>query len=495
MLANGAVVDSGAADAARRAGPRRRRSSPPASPSCAARCSPTTPWRRASAAKYRLKNTVGYSLNALLDHAEPHRILDHLLIGSEGTLAFIAEAVLRTLPSYPHRATGVLYFPGVHAAAAAIEPLRGSGARALELMDGASLAAVAGHPGAPAELAEVTAARAGGRGAAGRVPPRPARRSRRRAPRGRTRAFAGLDLLAAPGLTEDPLRQARLWTIRKGLYPSVGAVRRRGTAVIIEDVAFPVPRLADAVIELQALFAGHGYDEAIVFGHAKDGNLHFVLTPDFDVPAEVARYERFMGGLADLVVRRFDGSLKAEHGTGRNMAPFVEAEWGGAAYAADAASSRRCSTRDGLLAPGVLLDDDPRAHLARPQAAARGRGGGRPLHRVRLLRATLPEPAADHHAAPAHRAPPGNGPARIAGAARCACRARQRFPAYDVEATCAADGLCATVCPVAINTGDSRQAAPGRAASARVQQPGRSGSLVISACWRPCWPRASSWDT
>ena len=117
------------------------------------------------------------------------------------------------------------------------------------------------------------------------------------------------------------------------MFPSVGAMRRTGTTVIIEDVAFPVPRLAEATLDLQRLLAEHGYPEAIIFGHALEGNLHFVFTQDFNDAAEVERYRGFMDALCHLVVDRYDGSLKAEHGTGRNIAPFVELEWGADAYA------------------------------------------------------------------------------------------------------------------------------------------------------------------
>jgi D-lactate dehydrogenase len=119
-----------------------------------------------------------------------------------------------------------------------------------------------------------------------------------------------------------------LWNVRKGTFPAVGAMRRTGTTVIIEDVAFPIAALADATLDLQALLRHHGYHEAIIFGHALEGNLHFVFTQDFGDQAEVDRYARFMDDVCDLVVEKYDGSLKAEHGTGRNMAPFVELEWG-----------------------------------------------------------------------------------------------------------------------------------------------------------------------
>ena len=63
-----------------------------------------------------------------------------------------------------------------------------------------------------------------------------------------------------------------------------------------------------------------------------------------------------------MVVGKYDGSLKAEHGTGRNMAPFVEAEWGGAAFEI-MVRVKSLVDPDGLLNPGVLVNHDPDAHI------------------------------------------------------------------------------------------------------------------------------------
>ena len=166
VLPDGTVVDS-ATRTPRSASPPRRRRSPGVSWSCGTGSSPTPPSCDRIRAKYRMKNTMGYSLNAFLDHATPVAILSHLMIGSEGTLGFIAEAVLRTVPDYPLKHTGLLFFPDVPAACSAIAPLRESGARTLELMDRASLAAVEGRPAFPSASPRLPADR--GR-AAGRVP-------------------------------------------------------------------------------------------------------------------------------------------------------------------------------------------------------------------------------------------------------------------------------------------------------------------------------------
>ena len=200
---------------------------------------------------------------------------------------------------------------------------------AVELADRAALRSVEGKPGLPEGIAKL-----GPEGAALLV---------------ETRAANG-DVLAAQIATiaqalsatptyepihfsTDPVECTRFWNVRKGMFPSVGAMRTVGTTVIIEDVAFPVPRLAEATLELQELLRTHGYPDAIIFGHALEGNLHFVFTQDFNAAAEVERYRRFMDAFCRMVVEKYDGSLKAEHGTGRNIAPFVELEWGAEAYA------------------------------------------------------------------------------------------------------------------------------------------------------------------
>ena len=176
-------------------------------------------------------------------------------------------------------------------------------------------------------------------------------------------AAAGLQLLSPAILTRDPAVQAQLWKIRKGMFPSVGAVRASGTTAIIEDVAFPVARLADAAVDLRVVLDQHGYADAIIFGHAKDGNLHFVITQGFTHAAEVLRYRNFMDDVVRLVVEKYDGALKAEHGTGRNMAPFVETEWGGEAYAI-MQQIKALADPHGLLNPGVILNADPEAHVS-----------------------------------------------------------------------------------------------------------------------------------
>lgn len=400
-------------------------------------------------AKYRMKNTTGYSLNAFLDFDRPVDIFSHLLIGAEGTLAFIAEAVLDTVPDLPVKYTGLLLFPGIHAACAAIAPLRGAGAAALELMDRASLRSVESKPGIPEEIQQLPEGAAAllvefqtaDKGA-----------SMENAARAQA-AVAGLDLLRAPMFTGDPFEQERLWHIRKGLFPSVGAVRASGTTVIIEDVAFPVERLADAAVDLTRLFKKHGYANAIIFGHAKDGNLHFVITQGFNTQREVEQYRAFIDDVVRLVVDKYHGALKAEHGAGRNMAPFVETEWGPEAYAI-MRQLKALADPEGLLNPGVILNPDPQVHLAN-------------LKKFPVVEPEIDKciecgycepkcPSRDLTLTPRQRIVVRREMQRMkdSGADTSAAYAAldRDFP-YMALDTCAVDGLCATACPVDIDTG------------------------------------------
>jgi D-lactate dehydrogenase len=248
-------------------------------------------------------------------------------------------------------------------------------------------------------------------------------------------------------------------------------MRETGTTVIIEDVAFPVPRLADATLDLQRLLRAHGYDRAIIFGHALEGNLHFVFTQDFGDDAAIERYRGFMDALCRMVVEKYDGSLKAEHGTGRNIAPFVELEWGGEAVALMRAIKRLFDPR-GLLNPGVILNDDPEAHLkdlkplpaadplvdkciecgfCEPKCPSRGLTLS-PRQRIVGWRAIA---ALERDPAPA-------------SAARAATM-RGLYDYHGID-TCAACGLCATACPVGIETGVLIKALRGRRAGATARR-------------------------
>ncbi|MGN7821451.1 FAD-binding and (Fe-S)-binding domain-containing protein [Chitinophaga sp. 22536] len=398
--------------------------------------------------KYQTKNTVGYALNAFIDYHHPLDIMAHLLIGAEGTLAFIAEAVMDTVPDYAYKSTALLYFPTIYAACQAIVPLTNAGALMVELMDRASLRAVEDMDGMPAivktlpetaaalliEFQEETQAALDAR------------------VNGFMASATSLDMSEPPVFTTNPAEQAFFWKVRKGLFPAVGAVRASGTTVILEDIAFPVAKLGDAILDLQKLFVQYNYLNAIIFGHAKDGNIHFVVTQSFNTPDEVTRYELFMQDVVALVVNKYDGTLKAEHGTGRNMAPFVETEWGGDAYEI-MKKVKEAADPHNLLNPGVIINPDARAHLKHlkelptvEEEVDRCIECGYCEHKC---------PSRDITTTPRRRIVIRRALKQLQkNGDKANYKVLLDQYQYDVLETCAVDGLCATACPVDINTGD-----------------------------------------
>lgn len=398
--------------------------------------------------KYRMKNTVGYSLNAFVDYNHPLDIFSHLLIGAEGTLGFISSAVLHTIPDLPHKSAAMLYFPGIYEACSAIELLNQAGAVALELMDYKALKSVEHLEGLPAffkDLPNQTAALLCEFSEENKD-------DLAKTVAGAQQVCKGLSLLHPPEFTQNEKDRQFYWKIRKGMFPSVGAVRKRGTTVILEDLTFPVARLADAVVDLQTLFAKHGYENAIIFGHAKEGNIHFVVTQLLDKDGEIVRYDGFMREVVQLVLEKYGGALKAEHGTGRNMAPFVEAEWGGVAYNIMKALKETVDPAN-ILNPGVIINPDKEAHIKHLKQMPEVE------HEVdKCIECGFCEhhcPSKDVTLTPRQRIQVRRH-LKIFEKQRDRQSHQQLLKEYDYAGldTCATDGLCQVDCPVAINTGD-----------------------------------------
>ncbi len=407
--------------------------------------------------KYRLKNTTGFSLNALVDYDEPLDILNHLMVGSEGTLGFISAVTYDTVPDHPHKASALVVFPDVEICCLAVPVLKQQPVSAVELLDRRSLRSVEHKAGMPEWVKELSPT-----ACALLIESRAASQSLLHEQINLIMAsIAHFPVEKQVDFSEDPVVYNQLWKIRKDTFPAVGAVRQTGTTVIIEDVTFPVERLAEGVNRLIELLDKHRYDEAILFGHALEGNLHFVFTQGFDDPAQVARYEAFMGEVAQLVAVEFGGALKAEHGTGRNMAPFVELEWGSEAYAL-MWKIKRLLDPTGILNPDVVLSEDPDIHLKnlKPMPAADEIVD-------KCIECGFCEPVC-----------PSNGLTltprqRIVIWRDIQARKRAGVDTTEIERlyhyhgveTCAATGLCAQRCPVGINTGDLVRKLRGREAS------------------------------
>lgn len=308
--------------------------------------------------KYKIKNTMGYSVNALIDFDHPLDIFSHLLIGSEGTLAFISEVVLNTVPDPPLKATGLLLFDDIVRACSTIPFLIDLNASALEIMDYASLATVKYLKSKPYDVKSLHKKHSGILCEFQNNDEYTLFESVKKAT---TELEKMGGRLVNPFSVDDRIRE-NLWKVRKGLYPTVGALRKSGTSVIAEDICVDYKDLPKAVDELHHVFKSWQYDDAVIFGHAKDGNLHFASSIDLNDKNGTKQLDGMMKELVSITVGKFDGSLKAEHGTGRNMAPFVETEWGSDIYEI-MWTIKTLADPNHILNPGVMLNKNKNAHI------------------------------------------------------------------------------------------------------------------------------------
>jgi D-lactate dehydrogenase len=395
--------------------------------------------------KFAIKNTTGYRLCAFLDADQPLEIFRRLIVGSEGTLAFVAEAVFDTVPLGRHTALALTFFADIDAAVAAVQPLVAAGATATELMVAPTLIAAAWNmPGTPERWKE--------------LPPESAALLVEFRDEAETeldaREAAALEILAAhdpldpPRFSRDHKEIEMLWRVREGMQGLLAAMRAPGVSMIIEDVCVPPARVGEAAKDLQRLLGEHGFLPGVA-GHASAGNLHFLLTPNFGERADLDRYETFMHALVELIVEKYDGSLKAEHGTGVNMAPYVEREWG--AKATELMwRVKRLADPGGVLAPGVLLTSDAGGHLRNLKSTP-------PIEEqaTQCIECGFCEPVCpsrDVTTTPRQRIVLRREMARQPEGSPVLAALLREYE-HDAIQTCAADGTCSLACPVGIDTG------------------------------------------
>jgi D-lactate dehydrogenase len=395
--------------------------------------------------KFEIKNTTGYRLCAFLDADEPLEIFRRLLVGSEGTLAFVAEAVFETVPLRPRTTTSWVHFDSIADATEPVPDLVSAGASAVELMVAPALMVAANSiPGTPEYWKELPPASAA------------------LLVEFRSDDGADLDGLEAKGAevlaSRKPFRGPEFtreaeavelnWRVREGLHGLIGRLRPPGTALIIEDVCVPPARIAESAADIQALLGEHGFLTGVA-GHTSAGNLHFMLTPDFSKQEDLERYEAFMGKLVELVIDKYDGSLKAEHGTGINMAPYVEKEWGEKATQL-MWRVKELADPDGVLSPGVLLNRDEGAHLRNLKTTP-------PIEEVatNCVECGFCEPVCPSRhltLTPRERIVVRREMARQPQGSAVQRALLEQYE-YDGLETCAADGSCGLACPLGIDTG------------------------------------------
>lgn len=452
------------------------------------------PLRERIRKKYSIKNVTGLNLRPFVAYDDPFDIIAHCVVGSEGTLAFISQVTMRTLHDYPCKASAMLYFYTMREsceAVVALKQLKSSDediamseenlmVKSAEMLDYLSLASVddpvylqykqdvdAGRiPGVePGDYKGLTAILTETKAV---TPDELQRRID-----AITRCLSQFKTYIPVAFTTDPAVYGKYWAIRSGIFPSVGGARPVGTSCLIEDVAFAVEDLPEATVKLQQLIADHGYRDACIYGHAFEGNYHFIINQLFSTDSEVQRYAAMMRDVARLVVEEYDGSLKAEHGTGRNMAPFVKYEWGEEAFAA-MRELKEIFDPDYLLNPGVIFNDDPECFIKHfkplPELKMRGLEAPKDSHsqretvegvlkankciecgfcEVNCLTCGLTLSSRQRIVIQreiSHLRETGADPERLATLVK-----QYR---YQGDQTCAGDGLCSTSCPMKINVAD-----------------------------------------
>ena len=415
--------------------------------------------------KHAIKCTTGYSMNALVDHpvSDPIEIIKRLMIGSEGTLGFVSQATYNTVVDHPHKASAFIVFKDVREACRAAAVLRSeTDVDAVELFDRASLTQCEGHEQIIGLVP--TIADAPKTGAALLIECRGATDDELNA--GIKAVSSALDNANMDYLNDrestypfmkDEAVYKVYWDVRKGLIPLVGSSRQAGTSVLIEDVACSVDKLGDMTQDLIDMFERFGYDDASVMGHALEGNLHLVFSQGFRNDEEVKKYAAMMQELCEIVAEKYQGSLKAEHGTGRNVAPFVEMEWGTKAYEL-MWELKELFDPEYVLNPGVILNRDKDTHqkFLKPKPVAD------PIVDMCMECGFCESncPSRDLSLTPRQRITVYREISRLQAIEAPTNEERARLDefldifTYEGDATCAADGMCQVKCPVGINTGE-----------------------------------------
>lgn len=396
---------------------------------------------------FSIKNTMGYGLNSFLDYDTPIDILLRLMVGSEGTLGFVSEAVFDTVPLRSHALTGLLVFASLEDATAALPEIVASGVSVAEVMDETSLTVARQDdqvrkllpetptPGEAALLVEYRATSA---------------EELQEMAAGVPALMKSLSPLPPSAFGDDPTLRQALWKVRKGLFASVAAARPSGELSLLEDICVPMEKLLDTVVGLQGLFSRYAYKNAVIFGHAKDGNIHFLLNQSFATAADIARFEAFTEDMVNLVLGH-GGTLKAEHGTGRMMAGFVSRQYGVELYQVMVAI-KQAFDPDGILNPGVIISDDPLGHISHLKSVPDIEQEADSC--VECGYCELVCPSKDLTLTPRQRIVIRRDivQAEASGNSSLAKKLEKSFR-YDGLDTCAVDGMCQTVCPVNIDTG------------------------------------------
>lgn len=308
--------------------------------------------------KFSIKNTTGYSLNTFVDFTEIKDILNHIFIGAEGTLGFVSRVEYHTVEDKAHKACALLFYENLSFASKAIEVLAQNQdiVSAAEIMDYSCLKATQGMKGIPSEIESVKE---------GNCALLIQLESNQKEELEQNIATITSLIHSIPTLfpiqfSLEASIQASWWKIRKAILPIAASRRRAGSTVITEDICFEIANFAKGIEQIGELFVKFNF-EGMIFGHALSGNVHFIICPILSLEEEKKRFGKFMEEMIEAVIA-LKGSTKAEHGTGRMIAPFVEREWGKKAYAINR-RIKEIFDPSNIFNPDVIISDDPQIHL------------------------------------------------------------------------------------------------------------------------------------
>lgn len=393
--------------------------------------------------KYSIKNVTGLNLLPFILYDDPFEIIAHLMVGSEGTLAFLAEATVATAHLYPYSASAMLYFESLAEASRCVVDLKKDApVFSCEMLDTKSLNSVNDTTGngLTALLIDTKA-----------DSPEELKANIDKI----TQCLDNFHLFVPASFSSDPAVTDKWWNLRSGVFPAVGGTRQPGTTALIEDIAFHIEDLPRATVELDALIRECGYEDACIYGHALEGNYHFIIAQAFKTPEDIRKYSNLMTKIEELVVDRYDGSLKAEHGVGRNMAPFIRHEWGEKAWWY-MKRIKNAFDPTNILNRGSMFNDDPECHLKnfKPLPIAdpvidKCIECGFCEHNCVSCGLTL----SARQRIVIYREIASLEAEGTSDSLARAERLRKSFR-YLGNQTCAGDGLCSTSCPMGINTGE-----------------------------------------
>ena len=242
----------------------------------------------------------------------------HLLVGSEGTLAWTRQLTLKVCPLPAHRTLGVVNFPTLYRAMECARHLVELGPSAVELVDRTMIDLSRGNPafrpvidaaliGEPEAILLVEFTGGDATDSARRLED----------------LVALMGDLGLPGSVvrmTDAAAQKALWDVRKAGLNIMMSLRGDGKPVsFIEDCAVPLAHLPDYVDRLTQIFRKHG-TRGTWYAHASVGTLH--VRPILDMRRDGAAKMRAIAEEASAMVREYKGAFSGEHGDG-----LVRSEW------------------------------------------------------------------------------------------------------------------------------------------------------------------------